>query len=560
MFIVYHRNNMNQGKIIRPTPFVSISYNMNRNKEGVTGGSYDITLTGVILANAGSPLADSDAADILSVGPNYENNFRGDYTRPNKQPIVMKDRAHSIFLKQQAIRGLFAHDGQKMEFSSIRNDEPIIKFYPTVESINFEEGIYTNLCRYTIVLNAPVLFNNDDKPLDAASTFYTGTQENKTYHIDDFSDTWSIELDDSFGRTLNNNPIVTPRSYKVSRTVSATGRTMYFPNGNRYEAWEQAKKFVRYNILNENVSSPANQPKVTQFPTFVKDSKFASKLLDIPTNFKGVSEGFNHIRSENIDKTAGTYSLTDSWILTELDDDNIPALENYNISTNSSTGSPYVTVSIDGNIKGLSDSRTKSNIYTAALNKFNAISRNQTWDTNNVLYKRANSTTIKPLNVIPTSISITSNELSGELSYNITYDNRPSNGYQNFFSQEKITINDTYPGDVYSLIPVINNLTGPLFQYIGGRTEYRRDLTIEFVVNKSLLSNRINLKGKSIYKNPSTNPQIKGIINNIVLSASPAQEPGIYKYFLNPVSENWDPKTGQYSVQISWTYEFFRGF
>jgi hypothetical protein len=551
MFIVYYRNNLNAGKIIRPTPFVSINYSASRNKEKVTGGEYSITLNGILLANAGSPQSNDSPDSILSIGPNYENNPRGDYTRPNKQIINFSNRAHSIFLKQQAIRALFAHDGQRMEFSSIRNDEPMIHFYPSVESISFEEGTYVDLCRYTINLTAPMLFDNDENILDLSA--------NLSSHIEDYADSWSIEIDDSFGKTptsMDSADVlsIVPRVYRITRSASATGKTVYL-EGERYEAWEQARKFVKTEILQEQeVGPPTNN--IGQFPGVSGSNVFGSKFLDIPSSYGA----FNHIRSENIDKTAGSYSLSDSWILSSE-----TAIENYEMSTSKSQQSTVHSISINGTVKGLSpntaDQFANKNKYNSALAKFALISNNNSFDVNSSVYKRASkmiegtSSINSFLNYIPASLSLTIDEFNGEIKYDVTYDTRPLNLFE-FATSENVNITDTYPGDIYSLVPVLNRLTGPIFQYFGGRTEYQRSLNIDITVDRSKIHyNRLFPKESYIYSKPSMSPLFQTTLQNIVLACSPSFEPNIRKYFVNPLSESWDPNTGQYSLQISWVYE-----
>ena len=554
MFIVYYKNNRNDGKIIRPTPFISIGYNAVRNKEKTLGANYSITLNGILITNAGSPLSSNEnASDIIdniqSIGPNYENNPEGNYTRVSKEIINSSDRSNSIFLKQQALRALFAHDGQRMEFSSIRNDQPMLVFYPTVDSISFEEGTYTDFCRYTINLTAPLFFDNNDNVLELNS-INNGTRnlfQNLDYHVEDYSDTWSIEVDDSTGRTPNSIPPgvnisnVIPRNYRVTRNVSATGKTIY-KNDQRYEAWEQARGFIKTEILRESTTSPTSQ--IGYFPGYSESSTFGSGLLNIPNNFLA----YNHIRSENVDKTAGSYSISDTWLLSPES-----AIESYEISVSSSNESPVVSVSMNGSIKGLSpntaDQFNNNLKYINALQKYQIISGD--FGINSTIYKRARNITSVVLNTVPANFSVTKNELIGEINYNITYDNRPTTFF-NGVSQENITITDTYPGDVYAIIPTINSTTGPIFQYIGGRTEYRRDLNIEFTVNRSNIgAGKMTSKDSYIYRKPSHGNTLIQIIN----TCSPASEPLIRKYFLNPTSESWDPKTGRYSVQISWTYE-----
>jgi hypothetical protein len=553
MFIVYYRNQTDFGKIIRPTPFISISYASNRNKDQINEGNYSITLNGIILSNAGSPLSGGEIEDILNIGPNYENNENGDYVRPEKEIIGPgNERAMSVFNKQQAIRALFAHDGQKMEYSSIRNDEAMFYFYPSVESISFEEGTYVNSCRYTINLVAPIIFDINDNPLDLSASL--------DEHIEDYSDSLSIEVDESFGRTSNGHidneyASIIPRMYKVTHTVSATGKTVYL-GGDRYEAWEQAKDFVKNKILKENLNSlPLNN--FNQIPS---NNPVASGLLDIPDLFVP----YNQIRSENIDKTAGSFSITDSWILST---DN--AVENYTVSSSKSSDSNTSSVSIEGTIKGLFESgpshqETNNTLkFSNAISKFNNISNNQNFDINSSIYKRANKAlsnqnTIFYLNPNPTAFSVTINEFSGEVNYSVSYDSRPINVFGGTLN-ENITISDTYPGDVYSLIQVLARPTGPIFQYIGGRTEYQRSLNIDFTVPRGNIHyNNASIKQSFVYSKPSMNPLLAPELLGMIDSCSPLSEPNIRKCFVNPVSENWDPITGKYSVQISWVYELNR--
>jgi len=566
MFIVYYRNDLNNGKIIRPTPYVSISYSLDKNKNSLTdqtiqpviGGRYNITLNGILLVNGGSPNSNSVSdleTSILSVGPNYENNPNGDFTRTNKHIIDFSDRAYSMLLKQQALRALFAHDGQRMEILSIRNDEPVFIFYPELESISFEEGTYTDFCRYTINLTAPVLFDKNDNILDAADQFYDSTSENNHYHVENYTDSWSLEPDDSLAITPNTIAPgaaisnIIPKVHRITRNVSATGKTMYFPGDRREEAWEQAKKFVKFNILKENIgSAPISQ--LSNFPSYA--DTIGSGLLNIPLPITA----YNHIRSESINKTDGTYSLTDSWMISPTSDS---AIESFSCSVSSDNSSPLISISVNGNIRGLSpasaDNFANTNKLDNAMSKLNALSNNLSFDLNSTIFKRARNHTPIVLNVIPNNFNITQNPSTGEVSYNVTYNNRPTNLINNV-SSENIVITDTYPGDIFSIIPVINSNTGPLLQYMCGRTEYRRDLNIDFIVNRSNIGYyTMNQKGSYIYKKPSINPAISSSLSSLIMMCSPANEPTIRKYFLSPPSENWDPKTGKYSLQISWTYE-----
>jgi hypothetical protein len=285
--------------------------------------------------------------------------------------------------------------------------------------------------------------------------------------------------------------------------------------------------------------------------------KIGSGTLNLIDAYKG----FNHIRTEELSESNGTYSVFETWLIaTGI------AYESYTMSINSSLNSPFVSVSIDGNIKGLTqippsgynaDISTISGAYNTAyqnaLNKYNIISNSGQFGLTSDLFARANNTVAVQLNSQPTSVAIGSNPFLGEVSYGLNFDNRPTNIISGVLS-ETISVNDTYPGDIFAIIPVIGRTTGPVLQYIGGRTEYKRDVSISLLMDYMKVPyggtrNTLLLQKPSVIEPTAT--QLSELINEL----SPANESGVRKYFLSPPSESWNPKEGSYNLNLSWTYE-----
>ena len=96
-----------------------------------------------------------------------------------------------------------------------------------------------------------------------------------------------------------------------------------------------------------------------------------------------------------------------------------------------------------------------------------------------------------------------------------------------------------------------------MLQYIGGRTEYKRDVNIEIKLDYTDLGYN-NDRASFMLTKPSVNEPIRSQLNALINDISPASEPGIRKYFLNPPSENWSPKEGVYGLSLSWVYELDR--
>ena len=95
-----------------------------------------------------------------------------------------------------------------------------------------------------------------------------------------------------------------------------------------------------------------------------------------------------------------------------------------------------------------------------------------------------------------------------------------------------------------------------MLQYVGSRTEYKRDVQIELQMDYTDLH---YASGRGlITQKPSIVEPTRTQLRNLIKSLSPEGEPGVRQYFISAPSENWSPKTGSYNFSISWTYELDR--
>lgn len=592
MIVIYPGGTGGGPVVIRPCPLISISSTRNKNKMGNMGASYTITLNGTLLVDRGSPNFNRENQPVQpeTVTPG----FLGDFQPNGSDLIGIKDAAAALLLKQNALRSLFAIDGQRFEILSWEGNEPVLVFFPKIESINFEEGTYVDRCNYTVTLTTDLLFDKSDNVIVDSLHYLnfepSGSISSQAFYsnehigvssvmpvrdhiisqgglVEDFSENWSLEPEDGFGNTTS--PFVAPglntvKAYRLTRNISATGRTIYAPNSAgpsyRYEAWEQAKNFVRVKILGDKDGISANDAlnQYDQYPKLNFGSAFASGFITLAQTAFG---GYNHSRTENIDKTNGTYNLTDTWLLSSG-----TSYETYSCSITSSNTNA-IGVSIDGTIRGLTSLPASGDIYGGPMSsvtvpslntpyhnavlKYRKISNDGQFGLNSHIYKRASNLVGKFLNPQPLSTSIGSNEFSGEITYNVSYDTRPMN-YISGVLFENISIQDTYPGDLFATIPVIGRRTGPILQYIGGRTEYQRNVTVELVTDSDYGG---TARQQILLSKPSLNDPIRTQLMNLISYLSPSREPNVRKYFLNPPTESWDPKEKRYSISLNWVYE-----
>ena len=557
---------------ITPAPLVSVSTQVLKNGAGEPFGvTYSITLTGTVLDNKGSPYAFYGPNNTLfgfigGGSPSVAGPYDAFSTASSAtQQIVPQEQSlTAVMSKQSALRALFATDGQKLAITDWETGDPNFVCYPRVLSVDFQEGIYVERADYTITLEADTLLFGDGDPTSSVENEGSliasdgTTREGETEEtllaslsgafVADFSEDWAIEVDEAQGESVQ-----LPRSYRVTHNINATGKTHFGPGGKKYKAWEQAKKFVQHRL---GYNPSGNYPNIM--------GKIGSGTLNLVDTYRG----FNHTRTENLSESAGSYSVSETWLIASGN-----AYENYNLSISSSTDAPFVSVSIDGNIKGLteyspsgfggSDGNTSgggsdpttlpSGAYDNALGKYNLISNSGLFGVGSDVYKRANNSVAVELNSQPKSVSLGTNAYTGEVTYNLQFDNRPTNIISGVLA-ESISVNDTYPGDVFAVIPVIGRATGPVLQYIGGRTEYKRDVSINLTMDYTKIpygSQRNDL----LLKKPSVVQPTANQLGALLSELSPAGEPGIRKYFLSPPSESWNPKEGTYSFNVSWTYE-----
>jgi hypothetical protein len=587
---VRYLNNQEHECVIRPAPLVSITDQVLRNKEGVYGKNYTITLTGYLIVDQGFPLAKNYNGVLFPYwdGDQHSTNMKGPYgsfdptwshayipdgehNRPKSQLVPYESALDAMMFKQKVIRELFARDGQRLEIIPIHTDEPTVICYPRVVSIDFAEGIYTDYTTYTVVLEAdtlldfrldvdkdgiPKLFNEDGTPKYLTAENEPLSEEEilalRGYYIESYNDTWSLNTnEDSEGDVA--------RTYSLTRNISAVGKDHYYSESiedgqeqvEKRDAWENARDFV-HNRLSNNPFS--NASKYRNYPN--KNPLISSGVLNLIESYGG----YSHSRNEEINSSEGSYSISETWFLAKD-----KAYENFDSSVDVSVDNAFVKVNINGNIKGMLETPPSGSIfggnlivpasgkYANALSKYYEISDSGRFNIRSDIFKRANNLVAVELNAQPLSISVSFNEQKGDIGYTVSYDNRPTNIISGVLTED-ISINDTHPGDVFASIPIIGRKNGPILQPIRTRTEYSRDVSINLLLDYTDVAYG-SKKDSLIRQKPSLVCPIRGQIIDLLKELSPSGEAGVRKWFVNPIQENWSPKTGSYSIQVNWVYE-----
>lgn len=490
------------GKKLIPAPLVNITKEYQKTGDGENVGSiFRISLAGNLVSFRGSP-ASSGAG-----GASWNGQFWIDSNQPPDENLANINQFKSIIRKQEAIRELFSIEGKSLEIQPCDGSAPI-KCNPRITDVNFPEGQWVERVPYTVSCEADVVLGQ----------IITSSEDGFSEYISSANESWSIESNEKPESVEN------PHSFALSHTVSAEGKRFYDSTGALEKpAWQQARDWVlpRLGLDLDVVAS--------------------SGAWNLPSYF----QGFNHVRVEEKDEAGGSYSITETWILSSGS-----ALEDFEVSINTSDETDITSVSIQGSIEGL-ETKTFGNApgefvvttpkYIGASGLFVTVQSQ--------LLNRAQAYSNITLNTTPKTTTIGRNPVAGTINYTYEYDNRPSNCINNALS-ESFTIIDTNASDVFASIPVLGRSAGPVLQDIGTTTATTREVNVEVVMPTvdTCPTNDTNVE-LLMAASPKTDVAV-------VTNAFKTQLEGSYnQVFTETDVENWSPKTGRYTRNIRWTYQ-----
>lgn len=433
----------------------------------------------------------------------------------------------ALTYKIHKLKELFADD--KKEFIWFANASTYIRCYPTVESIDINEGINIQTTTYTITLNAPeILWTNGTSNEDATADLSACDVEAEDFFTDESGDnlfltsaseSWNIEqMNEGISESK-------PYTYRITHSMRATGRDVYRASGVEKLGWESAKQWCE-----DRKGYDAT-----------KINNFLIYTLSGYTNY-------DHIITTSVDDTAGSYTLTETWLLA---DSTITAMESFTVSCSRESGK--YNVAINGTIRGLiTESAYGVPASTTAYDK--ALAR---WlVVQPLLYTRCNTifsadTTINSnyiLNSSAVNTSVAHNEIGGIISYTYNYDTTPSHLVSGSLS-EHIAINNDWGGSAYAAIAVLGRPNGPILQDLNTCTEKSTTVNIQIVMPAygGIASN--NLVG-IINSSPRST-----ITTEVVEPMETSLEAAYTQVFRTNDTENWDHYTGNYTRSIRWVFQ-----
>ncbi len=617
MPVIYEARDESEYKII-PAPFVTVSKEYIRTKSSTAmssdatktdvngpliGSTFRISLRGTLTSHMGSPLVgvtgseDREFYDGAGYPADTDTSSGGDgdggswdFGSPSVSgSTVESDNEHfkSILQKQLALRELFSHDGGKLTIST-PTYKPFV-CYPRIQSIDFDDsGVgdqgWNRTVDYTIELQVDRItglpgpdgkidedWDHNDFSLTVGSTTYDRV------YLEGATEDWAIEFNDRASRPSDDGDDSTMGemwTFRVSHNLSATGKLAYEsdPGGSSSvlrEAWENAKIWVQSRLKGPDGYGAASSYSPTNSSAF--------GITGVAADPTDGYDSYDHVRSENTSELEGTYSVTETWLLSKN-----PFIEDFNVSTRYNVESGVRTVGIDGSIQGLEtrdytkmdddyDIDNKSHItkskYRNAKDRFDElVASNEV-----VLRGRIRNLTESPSTILElTSSSNTRNKTTGSISYSYEYVDDGdcgtstlfdmcSAGIQSLIKKSSVTINFTNPTDIFAPITVLGRggssytnyngtgtAFGPVLQDIGTTSVRKISVAIEVTMEKDCAT--INIA------TGNTKQVVDCVADFITNKVKPSTS--TYKVFLSSDTESWNPKTGKYTRAVTFDYGY----
>jgi hypothetical protein len=482
------------GVAITPAPLVTVNKTyVNSNGVGAIGAEFDIVLNGTLIAYKGNPESSGSTPTVsMSTNSRYTTYSSDDDTVNNLAPEAL---LNAIMKKQERLRAVVA-SGQASNAPLLLevigyNENKGLKAYCSVDSISFDDQ-----SRWTQTCGYTISLKANELIESANGIFSANSSEdNFAYHVSEASESWSLQEGQYTATAGDYTDQV--KTYSVSHTVSAVGIRTY--------------------------SSGVLVPPIDQAIDYVTNAIGLGSLTTLSFLPAGLT-AYNQTITEQKNEFEGSYSVTEEFFMSPQS-----ANEICNISIEEDT-SAFVRVGVAGTITGLDSigyNSVNSNKYDNALAYWNSIE--------STLYSRAEDLIPCTPNTVPLSKSVGKNITEGVINYSYTYDNRPINSITNARTED-IQVTDTYPGQLINVVPVIGR-SQPIIQYVNSRSEYKRSLQINALMGTN--------SGCTLSKPAS---------GDLVTIFNLYKPSGTKVYYSAP-QESWNPRTGNYSYSIDWTYE-----
>lgn len=510
------------GGVVGPMPRYSMNReNLSTGDGTFMGAKFTINVTGTALIQSSD-----NAQDITEKG--------------QRQSRVMGEALTSL----QMLREEFPNQGTgKLEISAYGGLPNVITFNDAkLISVDLpeqnEESAGVQTLEYSFVFEAY------EEVSQNTNTGSTGKPVKPKYKLSSVDESWELSENDAFFYefdipTKENNTL--RKTYTLTHTVSATGLKKYSSPGvidTDGEAFRQAVLWVKTRLVSD--------PRVEITKDLMGgDTFFQSKFLPIEMNMPGkpdelgfnlvagtpVYKAYNHTRSVSSDQNVGSYSVTDTWVISQESFESTHSLE-FNFEGGVSGEGAVVTA--NATFQGLSTidyssgESSKTDKYAGALKAFGIIKplipdlAEQVYIDSQGEYAFRKDFKLNE--------SVAHNKVAGTVTYSVTFNDYDPPKITDAVS-ENVSVNynnDKGEQKLIAALQVIGRANGPIIQDIQTTPISSRTITVDAVMKRG------SAKPDGTVAIEPYRP-----IGNVYLTTS---------------TESWNPNTRAYNKSETWEY------
>ena len=469
----------------------------------------------------------------IGLGTRYQVSLQGQIIPqtgriPNGDPQA---GIQQVFSGVHSIQRAFDNDFQLLHLRCEDGSSSIISGYPRVVSFDIDNASdnYVIRSNYTIVLEMTSLTGTGFDPVGPDGACGPAEGDFSKSGIVSYTDEFTVEfLDERVGGNLSMGLSTIPSIFSIQRSLSVQGDSQVTFDENRncatyIEPWERAKRFVQTRI------------------------GFPSDIMTLSGLLRPDDQVSNNFRTVSVNKSEGTVNVNETYIAMTGSE---RAYEDFEVNISQSLEEPFVTITVDGTVNGLTDLGYDGTSVTGTPKFNNATSQWQS-SISGGLYSRAAAvyaatpimsghiaaTTLNPYALTQT---VGYNPIAGTINYSYVYNNRPLNCCS-IALVEDITFSEGEPADVFASLTILGKVSGPLLQSIGTIGQRTRELSINAIL--PIVS---DCASASFSNAPD-------VYDALVLNYAASLNTVYNQVFVTNSEKTWEPKTGRFSLQQSWT-------
>ena len=366
------------------------------------------------------------------------------------------------------------------------------------------------------------------------------------------------------------------KTFTLTHNLSATGLKKLHPTlsglADDGESWRQAAEYIgarlaktgdplsaiAFNTLNQTEDADSNKFNPGKMDS--DDTNLGYNLSDAtktnpdfnpgaevseanPTTLPNAQyKAYDHVRTVNSNVSAGSYSVTDTWVIAYGNTAGQSAIIDTEISVDNSNMESANTVTVSGTVTGLDTTAATAqqhNKYTNALAAYTKLAKSffdaaeaaHTEYLNRDPDTAGTVTDEQPLKNTEYSKNVGENKAIGTITFSVSFNDKITKN-ENVI-EDTLQVDDSGGTDVVAIIGVLLKASGPVIQDMGTVTEKRKSV-----------SYTAKLKTDQRESKPTFG---KGIVDGY-------QPGGSSTSYLAGNSESWNETTGDYSVTREWVY------